>query len=52
MLFEGLSLDDATVLLDVDRGLVRKAQVFALEGAHAESRRDAGGGACLTAFCP
>jgi DNA-directed RNA polymerase specialized sigma24 family protein len=31
MLFEGLSLDDATVLLDVDRDLVRKAQVFALE---------------------
>jgi DNA-directed RNA polymerase specialized sigma24 family protein len=31
MLFEGLSLDDATVLLDVDRDLVRKAQVFALQ---------------------
>jgi DNA-directed RNA polymerase specialized sigma24 family protein len=31
MLFEGLSLDDATVLLDVDRDLVRKAQIFALE---------------------
>jgi len=30
-LFEGLSLDDATVLLDVDRDLVRKAQVFALQ---------------------
>jgi DNA-directed RNA polymerase specialized sigma24 family protein len=30
-LFEGLSLDDATVLLDVDRDLVRKAQAFALE---------------------
>jgi DNA-directed RNA polymerase specialized sigma24 family protein len=31
MLFEGLSLDDATVLLDVDRNLVRKAQAFALQ---------------------
>ena len=30
-LFEGLSLDDATVLLDVDGDLVRKAQAFALE---------------------
>jgi len=30
-LFEGLSLDDATVLLDVDRGLVRKAQAVALQ---------------------
>jgi len=29
-LFEGLSIDDATVLLDVDRDLVRKAQAFAL----------------------
>jgi len=29
-LFEGLSLDDATVLLDVDHGLVRKAQAVAL----------------------
>jgi len=31
MLFEGLSIDDATVLLDADRDLVRKAQVFALQ---------------------
>jgi DNA-directed RNA polymerase specialized sigma24 family protein len=31
LLFEGLSIDDATVLLDVDRDLIRKAQVFALE---------------------
>lgn len=30
-LFEGLSLDDATVLLDVDRDLVRKAQALALQ---------------------
>jgi DNA-directed RNA polymerase specialized sigma24 family protein len=30
-LFEGLSIDDATVLLDVDRELIRKAQVFALQ---------------------
>jgi DNA-directed RNA polymerase specialized sigma24 family protein len=30
LLFEGLSIDDATVLLDADRELVRKAQVFAL----------------------
>jgi DNA-directed RNA polymerase specialized sigma24 family protein len=29
-LFEGLSIDDATVLLDVDRELVCKAQAFAL----------------------
>jgi DNA-directed RNA polymerase specialized sigma24 family protein len=31
LLFEGLSVDDATVLLDVDSDLVRKAQAFALE---------------------
>jgi DNA-directed RNA polymerase specialized sigma24 family protein len=30
-LFEGLSIDDATVLLDVDRELVRKAQAFAVQ---------------------
>jgi len=30
-LFEGMSLDDATVLLDVDRELIRKAQAFALQ---------------------
>ena len=30
-LFEGLSIDDATVLLDVDRELIRKAQAFALQ---------------------
>lgn len=30
-LFEGLSVDDATVLLDVDRDLIRKAQAFALQ---------------------
>jgi len=30
-LFEGLSIDDATVLLDADRDLVRKAQVCALQ---------------------
>jgi DNA-directed RNA polymerase specialized sigma24 family protein len=30
-LFEGLSIDDATVLLDVDRNLALKAQVFALQ---------------------
>lgn len=30
-LFEGLSVDDATVLLDVDRELIRKAQAFALQ---------------------
>ncbi len=30
-LFEGLSLDDATVLLDVDRDLVGKAQAVALQ---------------------
>jgi DNA-directed RNA polymerase specialized sigma24 family protein len=31
LLFEGLSVDDAMVLLGVDRDLVRKAQVVALE---------------------
>jgi DNA-directed RNA polymerase specialized sigma24 family protein len=31
LIFEGLSIDDATVLLDVDRELIRKAQVFALD---------------------
>jgi DNA-directed RNA polymerase specialized sigma24 family protein len=30
-LFEGLSVDDAVVLLDVDRELIRKAQAFALQ---------------------
>jgi len=30
-LFEGLSIDDAVVLLDVDRDLIRKAQAFALQ---------------------
>lgn len=30
LLFEGLSLDDATVLLDADRELVRKAEALAL----------------------
>lgn len=30
-IFEGLSIDDATVLLDGDRDLVRKAQVCAIE---------------------
>jgi DNA-directed RNA polymerase specialized sigma24 family protein len=30
-LFEGLSIDDATVLLDIDRELVRKSQAFALQ---------------------
>jgi DNA-directed RNA polymerase specialized sigma24 family protein len=29
-LFEGFSIDDATILLDVDRELARKAQAFAL----------------------
>ncbi len=31
LLFEGLSIDDAMVLLDADRELVRKAQIFALQ---------------------
>jgi DNA-directed RNA polymerase specialized sigma24 family protein len=31
MQFEGLSIDDAMVLLDADRDLVHKAQVFALQ---------------------
>lgn len=31
LLFEGLSLEDATVLLDVDHELIAKAQVFALQ---------------------
>jgi DNA-directed RNA polymerase specialized sigma24 family protein len=31
LLFEGLSVDDAVVLLDADRDLVRKAQVLALQ---------------------
>jgi DNA-directed RNA polymerase specialized sigma24 family protein len=31
LLFEGLSMEDATVLLDADRELIRKAQVFAIQ---------------------
>jgi DNA-directed RNA polymerase specialized sigma24 family protein len=31
LMFEGLSIDDAMVLLDADRELVHKAQVFALQ---------------------
>jgi DNA-directed RNA polymerase specialized sigma24 family protein len=31
LLFEGLSLDDAVVLLDADRDLIRKAQFLALQ---------------------
>jgi hypothetical protein len=31
LMFEGHSIDDAMVLLDADRELVHKAQVFALQ---------------------
>jgi DNA-directed RNA polymerase specialized sigma24 family protein len=31
LLFEGLSMEDAAVLLDADRELIRKAQAFAVE---------------------
>ncbi len=31
LMFEGISMDDAIVLLDADRELIRKAQVFALQ---------------------
>ena len=31
LMFEGLSMDDAIVLLDADRELIRKAQIFALQ---------------------
>jgi len=31
LMFEGLSMDDAMVLLDADRELIQKAQIFALQ---------------------